>query len=537
MKKIITLLAVAFCLNTNAQIITTVAGNGYTASNSSQTAGTATASCLSFPLDVAVDAAGNLYISDGQGLTQKVNTGGIMSLIAGTVGAMGYSGDGGQATAAQLSNPDGLAIDAANNIYIATQTDNRIRKINSSGIITTVVGTGMVGYSGDGGQATAAQLNSPVDVAIDVVGNLYVAGQFYIRKVNTAGIISTVAGNNGSGYSGDGGQATAAKFNGISSIALDSSGNIYIADQNNYRIRKINIAGIVNTIAGNGTSGYTGDGGQATAAEFGYINGITLDKNGNVYFSDENAVVRRVNTTGIINTIAGNGTSGFSGDGGQATAAELDKPFGITFDAVGNLYIADYQAQRIRKVNMCAIPTVSYTLSQNATPQTWDAYPSYSSNITSAKWYWGDGSSTTGFYPSHTYSVAGKYNICVTAYNLCGDSVSYCQNDSVYRYSNNSTLSNMVYVNVLQNTTGIKNISSKNDVNIYPNPAQTNFTIETTASEKQTMQLFDVNGKLILLQTIIGKTIVDVSNLNAGVYNLNLISNDGVVNKRVVVVK
>ncbi|HTA60912.1 MAG TPA: T9SS type A sorting domain-containing protein [Bacteroidia bacterium] len=180
--------------------------------------------------------------------------------------------------------------------------------------------------------------------------------------------------------------------------------------------------------------------------------------------------------------------------------------------------------------------TASYTLVQDAAPQTWDAYPTYSSNVINARWYWGDGSCTMGLYPSHIYNAAGKYSICVAAYSNCGDSVVYCQNDSVYRYTNNAALSNLVYINILNpQTTGIENINDKKlQANIYPNPANQNFCIETNS--KQLMQLFDVSGKLVLQQTIENKTTVDVSHLQKGVYTISLTSSQGISNKKLILV-
>jgi len=343
-----------------------------------------------------------------------------------------------------------------------------------------------------------------------------------VRKINTAGIISTIAGNGTSTSSGDGGQATAAGI-ATTGITFDASGNLYIGDGFS-AIRMVNSMGIISTIAGTGADGYSGDGGPATSAKLHIPFGLAFDAYGNLYFTDsQNYCVRKIDNSGIISTVAGNGIWGFSGDGGAATAAQLSHLVSsIAFTATGNLLIPDPDNYCVRQVTMCSTPAVSYTLT-NVSPQTWNAYPSYSSNITSAKWYWGDGSSTTGLYPSHTYSVAGRYNICVTAFVSCGDSSQSCQNDSVYRYSNNSTLSNMVYVNVLNNTTtGINQRTTNNTINIYPNPAQNNFTVETNASEKQMIFIFDVNGKLVYNQFIYGKTIIDASNLNAGVYAVSV---------------
>jgi PKD repeat protein len=280
-----------------------------------------------------------------------------ITTIAG-VGTIGFSGDGGQATSAQLNRPRGVAIDAQGNVYVANEGAHRVRKV-SSGVITTVAGTGVLGYSGDGGQATSAQLNGPVGVAVDGQGNIYIADRDNnrIRKVS-AGIISTVAGNGTAGYSGDGGQATSAQINSPYGIAVDAQGNLYIADYGNNRVRKVS-GGIISTIAGTGVAGYSGDGGQATSAQLKGPLGVTVDAQGNLYIADYlNYRVRKV-SGGVISTIAGIGTAGFSGDGGQATSAQLNAPADVAVDAAGNLYIADWSNNRIRAVSGGTITTVA----------------------------------------------------------------------------------------------------------------------------------------------------------------------------------
>ncbi|HXD92707.1 MAG TPA: T9SS type A sorting domain-containing protein [Bacteroidia bacterium] len=544
MKKIITLLALAFCINGKAQIITTICGNGIQGHTGD--GGQASSAELNNPMDIVFDAVGNLYIADNNCI-RKVNTNGVISTIAGN-GTAGYTGDGGQATASELNDPRGIAFNGAGNLYISDAGNLRIRVVNTLGIISTIAGNGVQGYSGDGGQATAAKLNYTQGITFDAANNLYIAeyGNYCVRKVNTMGVITTIAGNGQWGYAGDGGQATAAYLNTPFDVKFDALNNLYITDYNNNVIRKVNTLGIISTVAGNGynantfTGGYSGDGGQATDAELYTPSGAVVDTVGNLYIADTgNNRIRMVNSLGIISTLVGDSAQGYAGDGGLANAAALYWPYRATFDALGSLYIADNKNNRIRKMVYPCSTTVSYTLTQLFL-HTWNAYPVYSADVISARWYWGDGKDTIGLYPSHTYSVAGKYNICVTAYSFCGDSVSYCQNDSVYRYSNNNTLSNMVYVNVLNGnqTTDINKLSKNNNqVNIYPNPTQNNFTIETSTTDKQTLQIFDVNGKLVLSQTINGKTNIDASHFAEGVYNLSLTGQSDVVNKRLVIVR
>jgi sugar lactone lactonase YvrE len=352
MKKsaIILSLGILALTGSNAQIINTIAGDGVL--GFSGDGGAATAAELYYSSGVTVDGSGNVYIADENNFRiRKVTTAGIISTIAGN-GFGGYSGDGGAATAAELYYPYGLALDGSGNIYIADYDNNRIRKVTAAGIISTIAGDGAWGYSGDGGAATAAELNTPSGIAVDVSGNVYIAdyGNNRIRKVTPTGIISTIAGNGTAAYSGDGGAATAAELYTPSGVTLDGSGNLYIADQFNNRIRKVTAAGVISTIAGDNAQGYSGDGGAATTAELYYPFGISVNGSGIVYIADwGNNRIRKV-TTGIISTIAGDSARGYSGDGGAPTATELSGPIGVTEDGQGNIYIADFGNNRIRKV-------------------------------------------------------------------------------------------------------------------------------------------------------------------------------------------
>jgi trimeric autotransporter adhesin len=356
-------------LNAQTYTITTIAGNGTWGYNGD--GGPATAAELNSPWGVTVDMVGNTYIADrGNNCIRKINTSGIISTIAGN-GTSGYSGDGGAATAAELGPTWAVAVDISGNLYIADYNNNRIRKVNSSGIISTFAGGG---FGGDGGPATSAQLNNPSGIAIDKNGNIYIAdlSDYRIRKVNNSGIISTVAGNGTQSYSGDGGPATSAELFWPEGVALDTSGNIYISDYGIYRVRKVNAAGTITTIAGNGTPGYTGDGGTATAAEVNALGYVCTDNTGNVYIADYGSErIRKVNPSGVINSIAGdgysNGGGGYSGDGGPALLAELNEPQGVAADDAGNIYVADYYNARIRKLTSGAsgvseIPNQLYQL-------------------------------------------------------------------------------------------------------------------------------------------------------------------------------
>jgi type IX secretion system substrate protein/NHL repeat-containing protein len=343
---------------TQAQsIITTVAGSGTPPNNYGYSGdnGQATNAELYNPNGITTDALGNLYIADSyNNRVRIVNTVGIVITIAGN-GTGGYSGDNGLATTAELNLSTGVAIDSHNNIYIADFGNNVIRKINTSGTINTIAGTGTSGYSGDGGQSTVAELSDPRQLAFDTLGNLYFSDQAnnVIRKINvTTGIISTFAGNGTQGYSGDGGGATSAQLYYPTGLHFDKLNNLYIADEGNNVIRKINAStGIISTFAGNGTQGYSGDGGQATVSELSLPEDAIMDNIGNLYIADGNNVIRKVNTAGVISTIAGIGTAGYSGDGGTPISAKLNAVGELSFDASDNLYLIDFGNQRIRKIS------------------------------------------------------------------------------------------------------------------------------------------------------------------------------------------
>ena len=323
--------------------------------------GSALNATLSYPRTVYCDANQNVYIGDGSlGLhaVRKVNTSGNISLFAGNY-SEGFSGDGGPATSAQLKYASGMVADAAGSIYISDAGNRVIRKVNAAGIISTIAGIpGSVGYSGDGGPATAAQLVSPNGITLDAAGNIYFAdyGNHAVRKINTAGIITTIAGTGFSGFSGDGGLATSAKLKNPISVKLDAAGNIYIADRGNYVIRKINTSGIISTFAGTpNQSGNTGDGGTATAATLSDPYDIAFDQSGNLYVSG-GGFIRKISTTGIITKLAGIFSSNtwsigplfYNGDNRPATAATLSSNYGIFVR--GNILYAVDGNHRVRKI-------------------------------------------------------------------------------------------------------------------------------------------------------------------------------------------
>jgi trimeric autotransporter adhesin len=363
-----------------SRTVTTVAGNEPT------------------PYGLATDASGNLYLAEfDENRIRKVSASGIITTVAGN-GNYGYSGDMGAAPLAQLNNPWGVAADSFGNIYIADSANSRVRKVSPGGIITTVAGTGSYGYSGDGGPASNAILSYPEGVAVDAADNLYIADTYNgrVRKVSTDGIITTVvsggtgnmrpfvgavavdqsgnmfiadgdsqvwkvspsgtatvfAGNGTRGYSGDNGAATSAQLSSPWGVGVDSSGSVYIADYTNQRIRKVSPSGIISTVAGNGSFGYSGtdgDNGPATSAKLYEPTGVCVDASGSIYIANYGGNnIRKVSPSGIITTIAGNVTVGYSGDHGSATNAQLNAPRGVAVDAAGNVYVADTSNSAIR---------------------------------------------------------------------------------------------------------------------------------------------------------------------------------------------
>lgn len=350
-------------------LIDTVAGNGQI--GFSGQGGSALQAQIGFPNSVALDHSGNLFISDGQNNVVWMVSAetGVISIYAGD-GSLGFSGDNGLATSAMLSDPEGLAVDSAGDLYIADTYNSRIREVSAgTGIITTVAGNGLIGSPGnlgDGGPATSAFLAYPDGVALDASGNLYIAdtGDNVVRKVTAStGIISTVAGTGFDGSAGDGGPATSASIAEPVALAFDPGGNLYIATPQSGQVRKVAAStGMVSTVAGNGSPGGTGDGSPAIKAEVD-PEGIAVDAAGNLYLANSPNTIRKVDAqTGVISRYAGNGYSGSSGDGGSATVASLCNPDGIAFDDSGSLYIADQCNYRVREVTSpkpAATPVIS----------------------------------------------------------------------------------------------------------------------------------------------------------------------------------
>ena len=312
----------------------------------------ATGAALVIPNDVAIDTLGNLYIADaGNHRIRKVSPGGVISTFAGN-GLTGFSGDGGQAYAAQLSRPSGIFIDANGNFYVADTGNGRIRKITPAGIISTIAGSGIVDSSGDGGLATNAGLNSPQGVIVNMIGEVYVsevAGN-RIRRFTEGGNISTVAGTGSAGFAGDGGPGVVAVLRQPTAMTLDGVGNLYFADSSNYRVRKLDTNGVITTVAGDGSGSCSTSAASATASSILFPSGVEFDASGNLYIASACNRIQKVAPGGSISTIAGTLGFGFGGDGFPAVNATLNSPAGLALGLDGSLYIADYFNHRVRRI-------------------------------------------------------------------------------------------------------------------------------------------------------------------------------------------
>jgi sugar lactone lactonase YvrE len=345
---------------TPSRTTTTVAGTGnpsYSGDN-----GAATSATVALPGAVAYDASGNLFIADTNNhVVREVSPSGTITTIAGT-GVEGFGGDGGPATSALLDTPSGIAVDASGNVYIADSHNHRIRKV-SGGTITTIAGTGVAGFSGDGATAASAQLALPSGIAVDASGNIYIAdtNNHRIREI-AGGNIVTVAGDGEEFYAGDGGAATSAALDSPTGVAVSTTGTVYVADRLNQRIRAFSVGGTITTVAGSGgasfAGGFSGDGSNATSATLARPSGVSVDASGNVYIADtDNQRIRQLVNGGAITTVIGSGAAGFGADNGPSTAAILNTPKSVTPDALGNLAIADSLDHRIRNG---ALPTLSF---------------------------------------------------------------------------------------------------------------------------------------------------------------------------------
>jgi hypothetical protein len=531
MKKII-LLLVLLPFISSAQIIQTFAGNGLAGYMGD--GGPATAARLSGPVGVATDAAGNIFISDyGNNVIRKVTPAGIISTVAGN-GIAGYSGDGGPATNAHLYRPIKISLDTFGNLYIADMGNHVIRKV-TSGIISTIAGTGVGGFNSDGIAATAAQLFYPSDVITDRSGNVYISdySNYRIRKVSSAGIISTYAGTGVPGGLGDGGPATAAQLWFVWKMALDAGGNLYLAAASNDAIRKITPGGIISTIAGTGTRAFGGDGGMATTADLSNPAGVAFDASGNMYIADDfNYRIRKVVPSGIISTIAGNGTAGYAGDGGAATAAELNEPNDVLVDGYGRILVADPNNNRIRLISACTPLITNHpsndTVVLGSTAKYWvrTSMPS-----PAYQWQQNAGTGYVSLVSAWPYSGVNTDTLTILSATLPLDTTRYRCVITNAGYCTDTSMPGILYITTSLNVA----MQDRDGINIFPNPAMDKIDIAVPSEIKGSLQLINSTGSTVVEQKIEGVHFsIDLKELPASVYMLRLQTPDMVIYKKVV---
>ena len=503
-------------------VLSTVAGNGSILLNGDSIPAT---SALLSPYALTEDRKGDIYIADPyNSLIRKQSSNGILTNIVGNTNGNFLISDGKPATFASLNTPLGLAIDSLGNLFISDQGNSRVRKVDSKGIITTVAGIDSNfngGFSGDKGLASKAELNSPSGIALDRSGNLYIADSYNnrIRKVDSKGIITTIAGNGYGSTVGDGGLAINAGIQNPSYIALDSKGNVYFTDGNN-NVRVITTDGKINRLAGNGNAGYGGDGGKAVLASLNMPNGIAVSNSGDIYIADSyNNVIRKIGKDSIITTVAGNDTAGFAGDGSLATKAKLNFPYGLTIDSAGNLLIADAYNNRVRKVTPSTLPVLL------------NGFVAKANSSNSIITLWSSATEINSSYFEVQHSANGvnfEYVGTVYAKGEGGSSYQLVDNNptegiNYYRIKMVDKNGSYTYTNVVNVSLNQANYS----LLLYPVPVKDNLIalIRNGKAELASVQIVDIYGKVILqkqiqLGTGINKIMLNTASLAKGSYIL-----------------
>ena len=518
-------------LNSNGKIVNIIAGNG---TNSHYGDSVLATKAQFSPSSIVNDAKGNIYIADLENrLIRKINNNGTITTIAGN-GIFGNSAFTGLAINAEFSSPQGIAIDKIGNLFICDYDNQVIQKIDNSGNISTIAGSGDDFYNGDSIPADLASLSLPSGVAVDTFGNVFIADTYHnrIRKVDTKGIITTIAGNGTPGYSGDGGLGGNAMINQPVCIATDNNGNVYFSDSSS-TIRRIDTKGIITTVAGNGIVGYSGDGGKARGASLNYPNGITIAANGTMFIADTyNNVIRKVGTDSIVTTVVGNGIWGFSGDGSNATAAKLNYPRSLAIDNAGNLLVADYYNLRIRKVTPAPLPLVLVAFSATA-----EANKTVVTN-----WQTATELNTSHFIIQRStdgtsFTEIGKVKAIgsgANSYTFTDDkptnSINYYRLQSVDK-DGSSSYSKVVSVN----------FGDKQSFSIIPNPARDFATISFNKTvDKATIAVYDITGKQVIMQSlsgIINSYKLNTQSLKSGLFVIKVNTATGSYNEKLLINK
>ena len=521
MKKVFVLLFICFRTIVSAQTIITVAGGvtghgGYWGDG-----GPATNAQFGGIGVIAVDNNNNLFIADGTNRIRRVNAMGIVTTVAGT-GTAGYFGDGGLATNAMLNGCDGVRVDDSNNFYIGDVRNFRIRKVSvRTGIISNYVGSGIQGFFGDGGMATAAQINGDGAFCVDHLGNLYLGDLRRIRKVSPSGVITTIAGTGLPGVTDEGVPATTTNIF-PEELAVDMLNNIYFSDTTG-AIRKINAAtGILTRVAGTGDnliSPYSGDGIVATTCHIGPL-GIFVDNTGNIYVADHaNSRVEKIDTYGIITSIAGTGALGFSGDNGPATAAKLNYVEDVAVDNCGGVYIADFANDRARKINYPPVYTTPSIMLTGISSTSVGSSVTITATVSSA------GSSYDIHWMNHGIAFATTTVPSVTYTKGVGtDTITARIVPTGYGCWDSTTSAGHV---VSVGTTGITNMANGAGVMVYPNPAHDVVTIKST-SVIESVEVVNMMGQVVISKSSKEKVVLlDIQSLPAGVYFVKVNGLDG----------
>lgn len=493
----------------NAQIINTFAGGGSLLGDG----GPATAARLDNPGGMIFNANGDLLIASGAGnRIRKISVDGTISTIAGT-GTAGYSGDGGSATAATLRYPTSIAIDTVGNIFISEGLNYTIRKIDiATGTITTICGNGIRGYTGDGGPASSAQLYSAAYISFDKAGNLYIAESSInvIRRIDVSGIINTIAGTGISGYNGDGILASTAQLNLPVCVITNETGEIIISDQGNARIRKINTTGYISTISGDGTTSFSGDGGPAISAKLTPTN-LKYDKAGNLYVTG-NYRVSKISTDGILNVVAGTGTASNTGDGGLATAATMHSPIDVVFDDCENMYISVNNHNRVRKVTYHPYATPSITISGVASA-TVGATVTVAATVTA-----GAGSYTISWLRNGALLATTSTPSCSYTKGPGTDTITARLHPTVAYCSDTAASTPIIIAELPVGAASIQPLSA----HIYPTPTTGTLHIQASAIMHQA-QLQSLTGTTLATYTPgTHQATISIAHLPPGIYTLRI---------------